>query len=375
MDKECSLYIHVPFCKAKCYYCDFASFDNCDCYIKDYIESVVQEIALVSPKNVIKTIFIGGGTPSYINESYIYKVLDKVYSCCSVKNDAEITIESNPGTLNRDKLLTYKSIGINRLSMGVQSTNDNVLKKLGRIHTYKDFIDNFNLAREVGFRNISVDLMFGVPGQDENIWRQTLGDVVKISPEHVSAYSLTIEEGTKFGDMYQKGEISYVQDDIDRSMYHYAIDFLGQHGYHQYEISNFAKRYCECEHNKVYWNDECYIGIGLGAHSYFAGKRYNNTYDMNQYIKSVKRGIGPHENIEAISKTRDMSDYMILGLRLASGVSKKKFYERFNESLDLVYLVKIEDLKARGLIKCDADKVVLTKLGLDLANKVFVEFI
>lgn len=378
MEKACSIYIHVPFCKARCYYCDFASFANCDYRIKDYIKCVTQEILLYKDKlceYTIKTIFIGGGTPSYVDAIYILDILEAIYSCCRVDANAEITIEANPGTLDREKLEIYKKANINRISMGVQSTNDYELKGLGRIHTYQDFVDNFNLARQVGFSNISVDVMFGILHQSFDTWKRTLEDIVQLSPEHVSAYSLSIEEGTKFYDMYKEGKISYVDDEVDRRMYHHAVDFLDMHGYHQYEISNFAKDgYC-CRHNKVYWHDEGYVGIGLGAHSYFDGARYNNVYDMTKYISLVQNGIIASENIEVISKDRDMSDYIILGLRLTKGVNRNKFRKRFNKGLDSLFGDKIEKLCQEGLLVCDDDTIALTKRGLDVANKVFVEFV
>lgn len=378
MEKVCSIYVHIPFCKSRCYYCDFTSFANCDYRIKDYIKCLKKEILLYKDKlseYTIKTIFIGGGTPSYIDARYIVDVMDTIYSCCSVDYSAEITIEANPGTLDVEKLKAYRDANINRLSMGVQSTNDYVLRGLGRIHTYQDFVDNFNLARRVGFSNISVDVMFGVPRQSFSVWKDTLEDIVKLSPEHVSAYSLSIEEGTKFGDMYKEGKISYVDDEEDRRMYHYAIDFLYKHGYCQYEISNFARSGYFSRHNQVYWRNESYVGVGLGAHSYFGGVRYNNVYDMSKYISLIGNNVSASENIEVISSKRDISDYMILGLRLTKGVNIMEFRKRYNQDVMLLFGDRIRKLCKEGLVVCEDDTIMLTNKGKDLANRVFVEFV
>jgi oxygen-independent coproporphyrinogen-3 oxidase len=236
-------------------------------------------------------------------------------------------------------------------------------------------VDNFNLARRVGFSNISVDVMFGVPRQSFSVWEDTLEDVVKLSPEHVSAYSLSIEEGTKFGDMYKEGKISYVDDEEDRRMYHYAIDFLYKHGYQQYEISNFAKSGYSSRHNQVYWRNESYVGVGLGAHSYFGGVRYNNVYDMSEYISRIDNNLSVSCNMEVISRKRDISDYMILGLRLAKGVDVMEFRKRYNQDVMLLFGDRIRKLCKEGLVVCEGDTIMLTSKGKDLANRVFVEFV
>ena len=244
MGKVCSLYIHIPFCKAKCFYCDFNSYANCDEYVNEYFKCLKKEIQMAKPKlkdYTIKTIFIGGGTPSYVAASNIYEVLELIYGNFNISKDAEITIEANPGTLNGQKLAIYRDAKINRISMGVQSTNDEILSKMGRIHTYKDFVSNFDLARKMGFSNISVDLIFGVPFQTFDDWKQSLCDIVNINPEHISAYSLTIEPNTVFGKLYSAGKLTCIDDELDRQMYHYAVEFLDRHSYSQYEISNFAK--------------------------------------------------------------------------------------------------------------------------------------
>ena len=378
MEKLCSLYIHVPFCKAKCYYCDFNSYANCTEYIDEYFKCLKKEIKGVSNKlegYIIKTIFIGGGTPSFVDARYIYDILGVIYAALKVKEDAEITIESNPGTLNRSKLSIFRECNINRISMGVQSTNDEILHKIGRIHTYKEFVNNYNLARDVGFLNISVDLMFGIPFQSLKDWDNSLHDIVKLNPEHISTYSLTIEKNTVFGKWYNEGKIDYVDDELDRKMYHYAIDYLGEHNYNQYEISNFAKEGMDSKHNKVYWELGYYIGLGAGAHSYFDEKRYNNVLDVCEYIKLINSNESIIENEEDISRERKISDYMILGLRLLSGVNKDRFRKVFNTDVDVLFKTKLNKLEKLGLVETNEKNIRLTKKGLDLANQVFVEFL
>lgn len=378
MEKLCSLYIHVPFCKAKCYYCDFNSFANCTEYIDEYFKCLKKEIQNVSAKlkgYTIKTIFIGGGTPSFVDAKYIYDVLDIIYANLNVREDAEITMESNPGTLNRSKLAIYREANINRISMGVQSTNDVILHKIGRIHTYKEFVDNYNLARDIGFSNISVDLMFGIPFQSFKEWEGSLRDIVKLKPEHISTYSLTIEPNTVFGKWYDDGKINYVDDEIDRKMYHYAREFLNEHKYNQYEISNFAKEGMESKHNKVYWELGYYIGLGAGAHSYFEEKRYNNVLDVREYIEHINNNESVITNIEDISEERKISDYMILGLRLLAGIDKQAFRKTFGKDVDELFKSRCDKLEDLGLITNSETNIKLTKKGLDLANKVFIEFI
>ena len=378
MKKFCSIYVHVPFCKSKCYYCDFNSYAGYSGYIDLYFECLKKEIERLKNKlngYTIKTIFIGGGTPSYVDASNIYNVLTSLYDNFDIAKDAEITIEANPGTLNYEKLSIYKKANINRLSIGLQSTNDYVLKKLGRIHTYKDFLDNFHLARKVGFTNISVDLMFGIPFQSYDDWKNSLRDVVKLSPEHLSCYSLTIEQNTVFGDMYKRGDISYLDDELDRKMYHYAIDFLEEYSYNQYEISNFSKDGFYSRHNRVYCDSEFYLGFGAGAHSYFEDIRYNNVEGIEDYIKGI-RDIGyVIENEEKISYKRKMSDYIILKLRLLEGVNKLEFKKVFDLDFDSLYSTRIEKLLKDGFVTSDNTVVRLTKRGLDFANLVFMEFL
>ncbi|MDP4091869.1 MAG: radical SAM family heme chaperone HemW [Bacillota bacterium] len=378
MTKELGLYIHVPFCMKKCNYCDFNSFAAADKLIPEYFKAVEKEIQLYSDcikDYSIKSVFIGGGTPSYVDSKYVRSLLDKSRQYFRIKPDIEITIETNPGTLTYDKLEAYRSAGMNRLSIGLQAWQNDLLKYLGRIHSSEDFSKNFLLARKSGFENINVDLIFGIPGQTLEDWKETLASVIEYNPSHLSCYSLKIEEGTPFGKELEAGTLVPVEDELDREMYWTAIDFLSNNGYKHYEISNFARTGYECIHNLVYWNAEEYIGIGAGAHSYFNGSRYNNEYGIKQYITRLNENVIPIVEKDDIGFDEAMSEYMILGLRLVDGINELDFKSRFKKELNEVYGKEIYKLKGKGFIEQENGMVKLTKLGLDLANQVFIEFI
>lgn len=372
------LYIHIPFCKAKCYYCDFNSFSCKDSYISEYFEALKREIMIYSSDlrdYEVKTIFIGGGTPSSVDSSYLYEVMNLLKHNLNIRYDAEISMESNPGTLSYEKLVQYNEMGINRLSIGLQAWQNNLLKELGRIHTNEEFVQNFRLARKAGFKNINVDLIFGLPGQTIIDWYETLRNTIDLKPEHVSCYSLKIEDGTVFGKRLETGEIAPADDELDREMYYMACELLDGAGLKHYEISNFAKPGCECKHNLVYWKAEGYVGLGAGAHSYFHGKRYNNIYAIEDYTKFISEQGVPSENIQLIEKDEAVSEFIILGLRLIEGISIKEFKLRFGQDILGIYGVQIKRLLDKQLIKADGDRIKLTSPGLDLANEVFVEFI
>lgn len=373
-----SLYIHIPFCKAKCNYCDFNSFAGREVDIPAYFDALKIEIEGYKEKlqdYELRTIFIGGGTPSLVETKYIYEILDLLNNSFNIANNAEISMESNPGTLLYEKLLSYKSMGINRLSMGLQAWQERLLKSLGRIHSAEEFVENFNLAKKVGFENINVDLIFGLPSQTLKDWLKTLRKVIELQPSHISCYSLKIEDGTVMGSQLYKGEIDAPDEALDRNMYYAAIDILGKKGYKQYEISNFARVGYECKHNLVYWRAEQYIGIGAGAHSYINGERFNNVSIPDKYIESVLKNQNKIENVEKIDLAGQISEFIILGLRLNEGISRNKFKELFDKDIFDVYGSKIEQLFKKGLLNMDGDKLMLTSSGLDYANQVFVEFI
>jgi len=376
--KAFGLYIHIPFCKSKCLYCDFNSYAGREMLIEPYFNALMKEIEIYAGSLegcLIKTVFIGGGTPSFVDASYISDLLNACRRNFNLQKDAEISIEANPGTLSRKKLELYMKAGINRLSIGLQAWQNKILKSIGRIHTIEEFLTNFRQARDEGFKNINIDLIFGLPGQTMTDWKETVDGVAGLNPEHVSCYSLKIEEGTPFGEMLERGEISQAEDELDREMYYYVKEKLTNKGMKHYEISNFAYPGFECKHNLIYWKAEEYIGIGAGSHSYINGERYNNVYDICSYIKEVKNDRIPLENIERIDMQDRLSEFVILGLRLTEGISTLEFREKFGCDISDVYGRQLTELTERGLIEQSGSNIMLTSKGLDLANQVFVEFV
>jgi oxygen-independent coproporphyrinogen-3 oxidase len=378
MSNSIGIYIHIPFCRAKCFYCDFNSFACRDELVPAYFNALKKEILLYSEKLKgfsIKSVFIGGGTPSAVDEHYIYEVISLLDSEFSLDERVEISIETNPGTLTKEKLELYKAVGINRLSIGLQAWQDQILKSLGRIHTAKEFEQNITLAKKIGFNNINVDLIFGIPGQTLEDWIETLKHVVALEPQHLSCYSLKIEEGTVFGNSLEKGELVPIEDEIDREMYSFCKDYLSIKGYKHYEISNFAKPGLECRHNMVYWKAEEYVGLGAGAHSYFKGLRFNNISDIESYIDGIYYNKVITENIEVINSKESMAEFMLLGLRLIDGVCMEEFKSRFNEEIYNIYGNQIGKMQEKGFLIVRDGKIALSTIGLDYANQVFMEFI
>lgn len=376
--KHLSLYIHVPFCIKKCLYCDFPSYGGCESIFDDYVNALINEIRETkesfSDYN-IKSIFLGGGTPSILSPKLTGKIMDTVFNCFNIDNNCEITTEANPKTVDEFKLREYKAMDINRISFGVQAWQDNILKSLGRIHTIDDFIKNMAQARDIGFKNINADIMFALPNQTLSDWEETLEKIIKLNPTHISAYSLIIEAGTPFGKMYEEGKLKTCDEALDREMYYLAKEMMSDKGYHQYEISNFAKEGFECYHNKVYWRCDEYIGYGIGSHSYFNGERFNNTYDIEKYISSKGKYSVIKENIEKL-KTEDMyAEFMFMGLRMTKGIEKQRFFERFNKSVFDVYGNEIKHLKELNLINETDTNIMLTEKGIDVSNTVFEKFI
>ncbi|MFP4697884.1 MAG: radical SAM family heme chaperone HemW [Eubacteriales bacterium] len=372
-----SIYIHIPFCIKKCYYCDFLSFPSTKNEQKYYVEALIKEINSTN-KDVeysVISIFIGGGTPSIISKELIKKIIQSIKDNYNVSNDVEITIEVNPGTVDKDKLETYKQIGINRLSIGLQSTDNELLSALGRIHNYEEFLDSYYMAKDAGFKNINIDLMFGLPNQNIIKWENTLDKIIKLNPTHISCYSLIVEGGTLLSDLFESGKLKELDEEIERQMYHLAISKLKKARFKQYEISNFSKEGYKCKHNLSYWIGREYLGIGLGASSYIKGVRYKNTEDIKYYIKNVLHLNKIRENKNIIIKKQKMEEYMFLGLRLTQGVSKKEFLKRFNMHIEEIYKNTIYDLKDNNLIKVSNDNISLTSKGIDLSNYVFTQFL
>ena len=376
--KQTGLYVHIPFCVQKCLYCDFPSFagqlDKREQYVKALQKELMQKAAQCKDYE-IKTIFFGGGTPTVLSAEQLQCLMDTIKQNYCITEDAEISIEANPGTLDFHMCQALHNMGFNRISMGLQAWQNCLLQTLGRIHTNAQFLDNFQNARKAGFKNINVDLVFALPNQTISDWLETLEQVTALQPEHISAYSLIIEEGTPFYDLYEKGVYQETDEQTDREMYHKTVAFLKEKGYHQYEISNFSKNGKQSRHNSLYWLDGIYIGFGLGAHSYWAEKRFHNPYDLDCYIQKANAGMDLAEDVEQIPIYEQYSEFMFLGLRMTHGVSKKRFLERFGKEMADIYGDELEKLKKEGLLEESNGFVKLTERGIDVSNYVFVAFL
>lgn len=379
--EELGIYVHIPFCKRKCSYCDFKSFSNIDeINQKKYVDALIKEIqnSQNTNKYIVTTIYIGGGTPSFINETYIKDILQAIYKKWEIKNDVEITIEVNPGTITKEKLEAYKNMGINRLSIGLQSTNNYLLNKIGRIHSYEEFIENYILARKIGFENINIDLMLALPEQNMEDLMQSVKKVINLNPEHISIYSLILEENTELWKKVKNKEENLVEDDLEREMYWKSKKAFEAAGYIHYEISNYAKPGFESKHNKNCWSQKQYLGFGIAAHSYFKGKRFYNVEDLNKYITNIEKNEFKNNIIiEEENRTKEdiAKEYMMLGLRKIEGVSISEFQRKFELNPLFYFRFEISKLQEMDLIEVDLDNIRLTKKGLDLANIVFEEFI
>lgn len=387
--KNIGLYIHIPFCKKKCEYCDFKSYAGKENLIDEYMKWLNYEIKEVGEGNrydyeegrddlaVVKTIYIGGGTPSVIESKHILQIMDCIKENYLVAEDVEVTIEINPGTVNEEKLITYKKSGINRLSIGLQETHNDLLKTLGRIHSYEDFLTTYQLARDVGFQNINVDLMLGLPGQTIKDLEESLDRIIELNPEHISVYSLIIEENTPFYKKLNENKIILPEDEAERKMYWLTKQKLERAGYIHYEISNFAKKGFESRHNLSCWNQEEYIGFGVAAHSYTNNVRYSNIDKIEEYITNFDSN-KQNENFvfhEKQNKESKMKEFMMLGLRKIEGISIQKFKSKFGENPIFIYRKELEKLVEEGLLEIDGDVIKLTNKGLDLANLVWEEFV
>lgn len=367
---ELELYLHIPFCVKKCAYCDFLSAPADESVQAGYVEALKGEIrrqkALGADRRVT-SVFIGGGTPSILEGTQTAELLESVYDSFRIDTHAEITIECNPGTLTKDKLSCYRRQGVNRLSIGLQSTDNRELKTLGRIHTYEEFLESFSLARETGFGNLNVDLMSALPGQTRESWQKTLKQVLALKPEHISAYSLIIEEGTPFYDRFGPGageEYLLPDEDTERQMYYDTRDMLKAEGYERYEISNYARPGFACRHNLGYWERREYLGLGLGASSLIGGVRYQNHRKLSAYLA----GDYSHEEVQRLTRKEIQEETMFLGLRKTEGVP-------LTEELSKVYKEVFPELERQGLLLRENGRVRLTDLGIDVSNYVLAEFL
>lgn len=377
MKKEMELYLHIPFCARKCAYCDFLSFSQGEDVQKRYVDRLIEEIEIAGAgfrDTVVTSVFVGGGTPSILKAGEMVRIFDALHRSFSIEETAEISMEANPGTVTEEKLLSYRKAGINRLSFGLQSADNNELAALGRIHTYEEFLESFQMARACGFTNINVDLMSALPGQTVESWLDTLKKTAALEPEHISAYSLIIEEGTPFYEMYgeERGEGILPDEDSEREMYYKTKAVLREHGYERYEISNYAKTGKECRHNIGYWTGVPYLGLGLGASSYIDGRRFRNTDDLNDYLNG---GGGVPCDEMVLSETDMQEEYFFVGLRMVRGVSLRKFEELFGVSAKEVYPGLLERLVREGAAKIHGDWFCLTEYGMDVSNYVMAEFL
>jgi len=375
-NKEIGIYVHIPFCKRKCDYCDFISYSNKDSKIEEYTDAVKKEIQLQKIKSEITTIYIGGGTPSYIESKYIKQIMDEILQK-NVAPNPEITIEINPGTVTLEKLKDYKDAGINRLSIGLQTTQEELLKQIGRIHNFEQFLETYRMAREVGFKNINVDLMLGLPNQRIKDLKDSLERIIQLQPEHISVYSLIVEEGTPIFNKIESGDLQLPEDEVERNMYWYVKNTLELNGYKHYEISNFAKPNYESKHNMNCWKQKEYIGIGAAAHSYRDITRYSNTENLDEYIRNVQKGnFERNRIIHEIQKEDDIKkEYMILGLRQIDGIKISEFKEKFIDNPIYLFRNELKKLVDEELITIDENNIKLTNKGIDFANLVWEEFV
>ncbi len=388
--KDLELYIHIPFCLQKCLYCDFLSFPAKRSMQAEYMDQLRCEIASQGPwyaKYQVSTIFIGGGTPSVLDGEQITLLMQAIKRSFVLAEDAEITIEANPGTQLAQKLPIYRQAGINRLSLGLQSAVKEELRFLGRIHSYDDFLMGFQQARLAGFTNINVDLMSGIPGQTRESFKQTLRRVIMLKPEHISAYSLIIEEGTPFGTHYGQAEAgeddlrgwpALVDEEEDRQIYHMTKVMLEEAGYQRYEISNYARPGCACAHNIGYWTGQDYLGFGIGAASYVGGCRFSNETDIHRYLLLDFSSGGLehlHGGLHRQSRKEQMEEFMFLGLRMACGVSNVQFVHEFGVHMESIYGDVIEKLAAEGLLLQEGAAVRLSDWGMDISNYVMSQFL
>lgn len=378
MKKDLGLYIHIPFCVKKCEYCDFLSWNAGEEERQQYVAALLSEIE--SYREFAKgyrvlTIFIGGGTPSVLLPKQMEDILQKIYEIFELERRPEITVEVNPGTVDEEKLQCYKENGVNRLSMGLQSVKDEKLRLLGRIHTYQEFVESYELARKAGFDNISIDLISSVPGQTLQEWKEELETAAAQNPEHISVYQLIIEEGTPFYEKYAEHPELLPDEETSREIYLWTGKFLKEAGYEQYEISNYAKPGKESRHNLKYWERGDYLGLGLGAASMVRNIRMSNTKDMRTYLERCDKPKTMREDVQFLEEPRQMEEFMFLGLRKTRGVSKKEFKRIFGREMDMVYEKALHKCLENGMLLEHKDRIFLSEEGTLLSNMVLSEFL
>ena len=372
--KSLSLYIHIPFCKQKCFYCDFPSYARIDYLKEDYVKALCKEIKEKASKYKINSIFIGGGTPSYLTENEIEEILNEI-SKLDLEENIEFTMECNPGTLTEEKLKVMLKGGVNRISMGLQAVQNSLLKEIGRIHTFKVFEENYNLARRVGFKNINVDLMFGLPNQTIEEWEESLRKIASLKPEHISAYSLIIEEGTGFYKLWENDKLFLPNEEEERIMYSKTKEILASYGYKQYEISNYAKEGYECYHNTVYWKCKEYLGLGSASSSFINEKRIKNIEDVKTYIERINKNESVIDEVIENKNKDNIEEFIFMGLRMLEGINLDEFKNKFNTNINDLYKEVIEKNVKNNLLIIDNNILKLTSKGIELSNSVMSDFI
>ena len=381
MRRELELYIHIPFCVKKCAYCDFLSGPASNQQIEEYVQALIEEIRYYKEfaKNYeVSTVFWGGGTPSLLTGEQMKALMETLGQTFFIRQNAEITMEANPGTVTVEKLLACQKAGINRISFGLQSVNNEELKMLGRIHTYEEFLESYEAARKAGFQNINVDLISAIPKQTVSSWEQTLQTIISLQPEHISAYSLIVEEGTTFAKLYGEGcklEHLLPMEEDERRMYERTEELLREAGYHRYEISNYAKEGYECQHNLGYWERKEYLGLGLGASSLIEETRFHNTDEMEEYLRDANNPILLRREQEKLDRQEQMEEFVFLGLRKIRGIQEEKFAEMFGEDIWDCYGKNLERVIKEGLLEREEGVLRLTRKGIDVSNYVFYEIL
>lgn len=381
MRRELELYIHIPFCVKKCAYCDFLSGPASNQQIEEYVQALIEEIRYYKEfvkKYEVSTVFWGGGTPSLLTGEQMKALMEALGQTFFIRQNAEITMEANPGTVTVEKLLACQKAGINRISFGLQSVNNEELKMLGRIHTYEEFLESYEAARKAGFQNINVDLISAIPKQTVSSWEQTLQTIISLQPEHISAYSLIVEEGTTFAKLYGEGcklEHLLPMEEDERRMYERTEELLREAGYHRYEISNYAKEGYECQHNLGYWERKEYLGLGLGASSLIEETRFHNTDEMEEYLRDANNPILLRREQEKLDRQEQMEEFVFLGLRKIRGIQEEKFAEMFGEDIWDCYGRNLERVIKEGLLEREEGVLRLTRKGIDVSNYVFYEIL
>ncbi|MDD4601794.1 Oxygen-independent coproporphyrinogen-III oxidase-like protein YqeR [bioreactor metagenome] len=372
------LYIHIPFCQQKCLYCDFPSYANMDYLYNDYVTALCREIAGqggLYAGQVVDTVYIGGGTPSLLSNKELAVILDSVMRSFNLAIDAEVSIEANPGTINKEKLALLKGSGVNRISFGVQSFSDSLLQTIGRIHTAAEAIQAVNMAHQTGFENINVDLMYGLPGQTTADVGESINIAAALSVEHLSIYGLKVEAGTPFAELYAHGKLGMPSEDVDEDMYDLVASLTSSLGYERYEISNYARKGYACKHNLKYWHYQPYIGIGASAHSFQRGERMANTGCVTEYIRLINEGHSTIGFSEKVVGESAMAEFIFLALRTVRGLKYEHFNNYFNADFFHKYGAVISDLEQRKLITIEVDGIRLTEFGMKYGNVVFVAFL